>query len=524
MLSEDVQAVLRGDKRWACIQGDCLDVMAQLPAESIALTFGSPPYTQARLYLEDGQDLGIARDAEAWAAWMVEVYRSALRVCVGLTAFVVEGQTKNYRYDCAPALLMADLHRSGVKLRKPPIYRRVGIPGSGGPDWLRNDWEWIISAARGGKLPWSDNTACGHPPKWGAGGAMTNRMKNGKRVFKRVWKDLGKGGHLEQDYTLPDIANPGNVIDTKLSFARLVNIILHYANATQSRPDQVLRDLRQAINSSSLPRWLFGIHTSVLGAEILRSEMYGVGLPRTFSNCLPWLPSDISSKACQAPVLQSEVLRGSPCSEVARSAGKRDRALSGKAEDDSEGLLGVRADDPVARSSSGRKPDQQCAGKSTSSLSDLSRQEAQETACRLPDMWSEGEAVQGLWSALRQTLSAIQEIWRSAPFEAHRRALLPTVESPGIIDCNVGGGKMGNGLAHENEAPFPEDLARFFVKSFAPPDSIVLDPFAGSGTTLSVAVQEGRRAIGIDLRRSQVDLTARRLSGVTPGLFNTLEK
>ena len=35
----------------------------------------------------------------------------------------------------------ADLKRAGFNMRKPPVFHRVGIPGSGGPDWLRNDYE-----------------------------------------------------------------------------------------------------------------------------------------------------------------------------------------------------------------------------------------------------------------------------------------------------------------------------------------------------------------------------------------------
>jgi len=38
----------------------------------------------------------------------------------------------------------------------------------------------------------------------------------------------------------------------------------------------------------------------------------------------------------------------------------------------------------------------------------------------------------------------------------------------------------------------------------------VLDPFSGSGTTLAVALKNGRRAIASDLRFSQVELTVRR--------------
>ncbi len=163
-------------------QADALDFLRAQEQGSLDLVFGSPPYEMARLYLENGKNLGIARDTEGWVAWMVQVFKAALRACKGLVAFVVEGQTKDFRYSCGPALLMADLHRAGVCLRKPPIFHRVGIPGSGGPDWWRNDYEFIICATNGGKLPWSDNTATGHPPKWAPGGEMSHRITSGQRV------------------------------------------------------------------------------------------------------------------------------------------------------------------------------------------------------------------------------------------------------------------------------------------------------------------------------------------------------
>jgi DNA modification methylase len=82
-----------------------------------------------------------------------------------------------------------------------------------------------------------------------------------------------------------------------------------------------------------------------------------------------------------------------------------------------------------------------------------------------------------------------------------------------VVNCGaVGGGRMGSPLAHKNEAPFPEKLVDFFVRSFCPPGGLALDPFCGSGTTLAVAVRHGRRAFGCDLRASQVELTRRRLA------------
>lgn len=96
----------------------------------------------------------------------------------------------------------------------------------------------------------------------------------------------------------------------------------------------------------------------------------------------------------------------------------------------------------------------------------------------------------------------------------------PVLADPGnVIFCKVGGGQMGSRLAHENEAPFPEKLAEFFIRSFCPPGGIVLDPFVGSGTTVAVAKRTGRHGIGIDIRESQLEIVRRRLREVQPELM-----
>lgn len=293
-------------------QGDCLEVLSQLPEQSVDLIFGSPPYEDARTY---GLDFRLA--GQDWVDWMVECVRASLRVCRGLVAFVVEGRTRRFRWSPTPSLLMADLHRAGVHLRKPPVFHRVGIPGSGGPDWLRNDYEFIVCATNGGKLPWSDNTAMGHPPKWAPGGEMSHRVTDGTRVNQ--W-----GGN--------------HAID------------------------------------------------------------------------------------------------GRDKSGTKRNQGNR----------------------PSHKVQSRRKPD----------------------GTRPRD---------GVYAE-------------------------PVKANPGnIIHCKVGGGVMGHPLAHENEAPFPESLVEFVVRSFCPPGGIVCDPFCGSGTTMAVAKAEGRRGIGIDIRESQCGLAVKRI-------------
>jgi hypothetical protein len=88
-----------------------------------------------------------------------------------------------------------------------------------------------------------------------------------------------------------------------------------------------------------------------------------------------------------------------------------------------------------------------------------------------------------------------------------------------VIRCTVGGNHMGDPAAHGSEAPFSERLVEFFVRSYAPPESVVLDPFCGSGTTVSVSFQWGRLGHGCDVRQSQADLAARRMRNAQPRLF-----
>lgn len=48
-------------------------------------------------------------------------------------------------------------------------------------------------------------------------------------------------------------------------------------------------------------------------------------------------------------------------------------------------------------------------------------------------------------------------------------------------------------------APYPDELVSRCLAIGCPEDGVVLDPFAGSGTTMKVALSTGRSAIGIDI-------------------------
>lgn len=296
--------------RQTIYHGDCLDLLREMPSDSVDLVFCSPPYEAARTY-----GIGFNLKGQDWVDWAVVRYLECVRVSRGLVAWVVEGQTRHFRYSTAPLLLAADLHRASVSLRKPPIYKRVGIPGSGGPDWLRNDYEFIVCSSKG-RLPWSDNTAMGSPCKYAPGGDPTHRTKKGGRVGK----------------------------------------------------------MAQAASEPKARKFLNG-----------------------------------------------ELPAGSKLHTKSNGSTKR-------------------------------------------------------VQCYVP----------------------------------------PSVANPGnVIECLVGGGRMGSLLSHENEAPFPEKLVEFFVKSFCPVGGVVLDPFCGSGTTLAVAAKCDRLAIGIDCRDSQTALSVRRIESIS---------
>ena len=59
---------------------------------------------------------------------------------------------------------------------------------------------------------------------------------------------------------------------------------------------------------------------------------------------------------------------------------------------------------------------------------------------------------------------------------------------------------------------FSPDLVEAFVAAYTAPGDLVLDPFAGFGTTLHTAERLGRRAIGFEIDRSRVTFARSRLA------------
>lgn len=93
-------------------------------------------------------------------------------------------------------------------------------------------------------------------------------------------------------------------------------------------------------------------------------------------------------------------------------------------------------------------------------------------------------------------------VWGSkGPLRADHEVYLPGVVTTGIA----------RGADRLHLAAKPLELLSGLVE-VAPPGSVVLDPFAGSGTTLVAAKQLGRRVVGIELDARSCTIAAVRLA------------
>lgn len=85
-------------------------------------------------------------------------------------------------------------------------------------------------------------------------------------------------------------------------------------------------------------------------------------------------------------------------------------------------------------------------------------------------------------------------------------------------DWRAGRGAHPSGItvteaAEKNGHPCPKPLAAWtwLVDKVCPPDAVLLDPFAGSGTTLRAAKDRNRRAIGIEIEERFCEIAVQRL-------------
>ncbi|AIT13114.1 DNA methylase [Mycobacterium phage Bipolar] len=84
------------------------------------------------------------------------------------------------------------------------------------------------------------------------------------------------------------------------------------------------------------------------------------------------------------------------------------------------------------------------------------------------------------------------------------QAKAPAMERPGYVN------EDGNKVAHNTVKPL--DLMRWLVRLVTPPNGVVLDPFAGSGTTAEACIHEHKRCITIEREADYLPLIVARLS------------
>lgn len=76
---------------------------------------------------------------------------------------------------------------------------------------------------------------------------------------------------------------------------------------------------------------------------------------------------------------------------------------------------------------------------------------------------------------------------------------------------------IGGASTREHPAPFPKEIATRLIRMFSFAGDVVLDPFAGTGTTNLAALETGRNSIGVEIEPRYLDLIEKRLSQIPLG-------
>lgn len=63
-------------------------------------------------------------------------------------------------------------------------------------------------------------------------------------------------------------------------------------------------------------------------------------------------------------------------------------------------------------------------------------------------------------------------------------------------------------------APYPEDLCKIPLLATCPPDGVAMDPFCGTGTTMLVARNLGRKSVGIEISPTYLHLAEERCASL----------
>jgi adenine-specific DNA-methyltransferase len=105
---------------------------------------------------------------------------------------------------------------------------------------------------------------------------------------------------------------------------------------------------------------------------------------------------------------------------------------------------------------------------------------------------------------------------------AHEQAYLFVKGSPKpqIVDSDVISWTRVKFPFHPTQKPLDSLIP--LVSRFCPPDGLVLDPFAGSGSTLVACMKTGRRGIGIEIDPKYCEIARQRVREAETPLFSFL--
>jgi DNA modification methylase len=94
------------------------------------------------------------------------------------------------------------------------------------------------------------------------------------------------------------------------------------------------------------------------------------------------------------------------------------------------------------------------------------------------------------------------------PYESHRANFENT---KGVETPFAGAGRSGNNLKNFHPTVKPTALMQYLIRLVTPDNGVVLDPFAGSGSTGKAAILEGKRFIGIEVTAEYLPIIEGRL-------------